>query len=80
MVSRTISFLACVAALGSALFVAGCAKPSAGPTCSSGQLECSGTCINVQTDSQNCGACGKTCGSGSTCQNGTCSCTNGFVS
>ena len=33
MVSRTISFLACVAVLGSALFVAGCAKPSAAATC-----------------------------------------------
>jgi hypothetical protein len=82
MVSRTISFLACVALLGSALFMAGCAKPASGtgPTCTSGQLECSGTCINVQTDSQNCGACGKTCGSGSSCQSGACTCTSGFVS
>ena len=80
MLARNACLLALVATLGAGLFVTGCAKPAAGPTCSSGQLECGGTCINTQTDGQNCGACGKTCGSGSTCQNGTCSCANGFVS
>jgi Glycosyl hydrolase family 12/Stigma-specific protein, Stig1 len=82
MVSRPIPFLACVAVLGSALLMAGCAKPATGTgtTCSSGQMSCSGTCTNVQSDSQNCGACGNTCGSGSSCQAGACSCTSGFVS
>jgi hypothetical protein len=82
MVSRPISFLACVALLGSALVVAGCAKPSTvtTTTCNSGQLECGGACVNVQSDSQNCGSCGNACGSGSSCQAGKCSCTSGFVS
>jgi endo-1,4-beta-D-glucanase Y len=82
MLARNASLLALVAAIGSAVFVAGCAKPATvtSTTCNSGQLECSGTCINVQTDSQNCGACGKTCGSGSSCQSGECTCTSGFVS
>src|SRR3954452_11107440 len=80
MLARNACLLALVATLGAGLFVSGCAKPATGTTCSSGQLECSGTCINVQTDGQNCGACGNTCGSGSTCQSGKCSCTNGFVS
>src|SRR5450755_3614391 len=82
MLARNASLLALVAAIGSAVFVAGCAKPATvtGTTCSSDQLECNGTCINVQMDSQNCGACGNSCGSGSSCQAGKCSCTSGFVS
>jgi endoglucanase len=82
MLARNASLLAFVAVVGSAVFVAGCAKPAtvSTTTCSSGQMDCSGTCTNVQSDSQNCGACGNTCGSGSSCQAGACSCTSGFVS
>ena len=79
MLSRTISFLACLAVLGSALFVAGCAKPASTTTCSSGQLECGSTCANVQTDNQNCGACGTVCQSGQSCQAGKCSCSSGML-
>ena len=32
------------------------------------QEECNGTCVNVQTDNQNCGSCGNTCGTGTTCR------------
>src|SRR5579863_4795582 len=79
MVSRTIPFLACVAVLGSALFMAGCAKPATGTSCSSGQLECGGTCASVQTDNQNCGACGTVCQSGQSCQAGKCTCSSGML-
>lgn len=36
-------------------------------------------CANLQTDNQNCGACGTACGTGTTCVNGACaaSCGNG---
>src|SRR5512142_1364614 len=72
---------ALVACFGLALFVASCAKPSSGGTCASGQEMCNGSCINVMgSDSQNCGACGKSCGSGSSCQNGTCACGSGLLS
>ncbi len=80
MVSRTISFLACVAVLGSALFMAGCAKPSSTTTtCNSGQLECGGSCASVQTDNLNCGACGTVCQSGQSCQAGKCTCSSGML-
>jgi hypothetical protein len=40
------------------------------PECPTGQTLCSGVCVNLQTDPNNCGACGTVCGRG--CQNGTC--------
>jgi len=69
--------------LSALILLAGCAKGSGGTMntqCSSNQDECSGVCVNVQTDNQNCGSCGTTCGSGTACQNGTCSCASGLVS
>jgi hypothetical protein len=41
-------------------------------SCAAGLADCSGTCVNLATSSTNCGACGTTCGGGSTCVNGTC--------
>ena len=38
------------------------------------QTCCSGQCVNVQTDPNNCGACGTTCGDRDICQNGACVC------
>ncbi len=35
--------------------------------CAAGQESCGGTCINTQTDSNNCGACGMVCPGGQTC-------------
>jgi len=68
--------------LSALILIAGCAKgtPTMTAQCSSNQDECNGTCVNVQTDNQNCGSCGKTCGTGTTCQNGTCACASGLVS
>jgi hypothetical protein len=40
--------------------------------CGSGQTNCGGKCVNVQTDGSNCGACGNVCGSGQTCTRGAC--------
>jgi hypothetical protein len=41
--------------------------------CPSGQTSCTGTCRNLQTDTAHCGACGNSCTSGQSCQNGRCS-------
>ena len=46
--------------LSALILLAGCAKGT-GTTnaqCSTNQEECNGTCVNVQTDNQNCGSCG----------------------
>ncbi|HUB09802.1 MAG TPA: MXAN_6577-like cysteine-rich protein [Myxococcales bacterium] len=42
--------------------------------CPAGQEECSGACVAVATDPDNCGACGTICGKGTTCQAGACVC------
>src|SRR5689334_231600 len=47
------------------------APPDALTCTSAGQMMCSGTCVNTQTDNNNCGTCGNSCGSG-TCQSGLC--------
>jgi hypothetical protein len=47
-------------------------------SCATGLSVCgtgdSAYCAETQSDNQNCGACGKTCGTGQTCQGGTCVC------
>ena len=43
-------------------------------TCPTGTTLCSGACINLQTDSANCGSCGHTCLSGQECIAGGCKC------
>jgi len=40
--------------------------------CATNLTSCSGTCVNVMTDPQNCSACGKPCKSGEVCNNGQC--------
>jgi peroxiredoxin len=41
-------------------------------SCPSGQTLCNGTCVNIATDPNNCGACGSKCASGQSCQAGVC--------
>lgn len=46
-------------------------------TCPSGQENCNGVCLNVQTDLLNCGSCNTACGSGQICVQGNCKCPAG---
>ena len=41
-------------------------------SCSSGEIPCGSSCVNVFTDKKNCGVCGRACGSGDTCVNARC--------
>jgi collagen type VII alpha len=40
--------------------------------CPAGQMLCGTVCVNEQTDSNNCGACGTVCNAGTTCTSGAC--------
>ncbi|MBB6088090.1 MopE-related protein [Wenzhouxiangella marina] len=40
--------------------------------CGSGQTNCNGICADLQTDVENCGSCGLSCGVGETCVLGSC--------
>ncbi len=50
-----------------------------GNPCLVGQLQCAGTCIDPQTSSTNCGACGTICGTGQSCAAGACVCPSGLT-
>ena len=79
MNSRNL-LLSAFACLALALVAAGCATPTTGgPACGAGQVACNGSCVNAQTDNQNCGACGTTCGTGKSCQAGACKCGAGLL-
>ncbi len=43
-----------------------------GSACPSGQTSCDGTCIDTQSDSQHCGACGNVCNAEEPCSEGKC--------
>ena len=42
------------------------------PACPAGQTQCGTQCFNLQTASDNCGACGTVCGAGEVCGAGVC--------
>ncbi|CAM2802991.1 Stigma-specific protein, Stig1 [Legionella steigerwaltii] len=46
--------------------------PVPGGGCQTGTIACNGSCVNTQTDNNNCGACGNVCSTGSTCSSGQC--------
>ena len=48
------------------------------PSCSSGQTRCDGSCIDTQSNSQHCGACGNVCNAGEPCLEGKCLSWTGF--
>jgi hypothetical protein len=43
-----------------------------GTKCSAGEILCNSQCINIQSNTNNCGACGKACPTGYICSNGSC--------
>jgi hypothetical protein len=43
-----------------------------GATCQAPLTSCDGACVDVQTDTNNCGSCGAVCAGGAACVNGTC--------
>jgi hypothetical protein len=47
------------------------------PICSPDQLACNGTCVNVLSDTKNCGGCGRACATGQSCVDGACFCPTG---
>jgi RHS repeat-associated protein len=57
---------------GSASGGGGGASTSPGGGCPDGQTSCNGICVDMQSDANNCGACGSICGSGQGCQGGGC--------
>ncbi len=42
--------------------------------CASGEQPCGGVCVNIETDSANCGDCGITCAATAVCSTGQCLC------
>ncbi len=54
----------------------GVCEGSGGGGCTGGTTLCGNACVNLQGDSANCGACGRVCGSGQICSNGTCTTQN----
>ena len=49
-----------------------CAKAAHQAGCGAGMARCAGTCVDIQNDPANCGACGAGCGVGLTCVSGVC--------
>jgi len=45
---------------------------SVNPSCPSGQTLCDGSCIDTQSNSQHCGACGHVCNTSEPCSEGKC--------
>jgi hypothetical protein len=50
-----------------------CPGDPVGPvTCAAGMTNCNGTCVNLNTATFDCGACGNSCGIGGRCDGGVC--------
>ncbi|MEM1417949.1 MAG: hypothetical protein AAGH15_23835 [Myxococcota bacterium] len=62
------AFALALASLG----LAGCASPIVGAECAQGFDECSGACVDLTSDDDNCGGCGFSCGFGGHCVSGRC--------
>jgi hypothetical protein len=68
-------------ALAALLLLAGALLPgclsSSELQCATGTVRCGDTCVAIQTDSKNCGACGAACSGGNVCVAGGCTCPAG---
>lgn len=68
---------ACAAGLACQFAVCVSFPESSGPQiCLSGETGCNGACVNLKTDSNNCGGCGTMCTRAETCSDGACECTS----
>jgi hypothetical protein len=84
---RTVVFVLAFGALAASLATSGCQSCPDGnaggslychaASCATGESVCGGACSDLQSDRDNCGACGKACGDGMSCYGGQCaeSCT-----
>ena len=54
------------------LLGAACTQNLSGQNCDDGLTSCTGSCVDTNTDSDNCGACGVPCEGGATCVAGAC--------
>jgi hypothetical protein len=73
-VRRVLLFIALVA-----MVAASCAKPVATLECTNGKSACTDSCVDLQSDTLNCGKCGTACPAGQACVAGACgaTCPNG---
>ncbi|WP_338870659.1 MXAN_6577-like cysteine-rich protein [Myxococcus stipitatus] len=69
------SLLATLGVLLSSLLLTGC--PDSGVVCGEGLTRCGDTCLDLTSESANCGACGVVCGEGQLCSEGACTCQAG---
>ena len=51
----------------------------AGPLCSGALTQCGTACFDLRSDPRSCGSCGRACGTGSTCEAGSCVCMAGLT-
>ncbi len=63
-----------VAALTALTALSGCQKET---TCPAGEALCGNACLDLATDSANCGACANACAGGTICKAGACACPTG---
>jgi hypothetical protein len=66
---RSLAALTALAAATLAALAAGCTSPQ---PCPSPLEECSGECVDVQSDRRHCGACERSCAPGEACLGGVC--------
>src|SRR5439155_817455 len=48
-------------------------------SCPTGLVNCNGSCRDVSADANNCGGCGRACGTGGVCTSGVCGCAPGAI-
>lgn len=69
-VAQAIALAGCVVAVGAG----GCGKSGSvvGGSCATGYTQCGSDCVDLTTDPENCGACGRACPAGVACAGGVC--------